>query len=225
MRQLFLVAESPTDAAVFAALAMRVRGETMAPVPFRNRCGDGFDAVKRQLRYALVQARAAAGSGDVALLAACDNDRSPHPENATTLDRRRLPLDEQARGSRRDWMLTEVERVFGANRARWPLPLALAVPVEMLECWIMRSVRAEPQPPRHFSRAESESARRFYHPSPAPPQWKDLCDEEQAARGLPDRYALFLQVAQQLDPAALAARSRSFAEFKEWLDAWPAAHC
>ena len=203
MSLLYIVSESGNDAFFYALGAARITGREFTPVPMENRKGDGVEAVKVQLKYALRQARAAArGVEPVCFLAAIDNDRSPHPEN-DTMDRARLVPQEQKRASRMEWMLATVEAVLGQNRNVWPLPVALAVPVEMIEAWIVRARReAEPQPT---------------------PQWKELAAEEEKQSGHTDRLAFYELVVRELDADALAARSLSFRMFKEWLDAWPRA--
>lgn len=222
MSLLYVVSESRNDAFFYALCAARIAGCEFTPVPMENRKGDGVEAVKVQLKYALRQARAAArGAEPVCFLAAIDNDRSPHPEN-DPLDRARLVSQEQKRASRMEWMLATVEAVLGQNRNVWPLQVALAVPVEMIEAWIVRARRAaEPQPTPHFSNADSDRARRYYAPSAPPPQWKDLAAEDEKQCGNTDRLAFYEQVVRELDADALAARSLSFRMFREWLDAWP----
>ena len=102
------------------------------------------------------------------------------------MDRARLVPQEQKRASRMEWMLATVEAVLGQNRNVWPLPVALAVPVEMIEAWIVRARReAEPQPT---------------------PQWKELAAEEEKQSGHTDRLAFYEQVVRELDADALAAR-------------------
>lgn len=229
MSLLYVVSESDNDAQFYALCAEKLTGREFALVAMKNRHGDGVHAVRTQIKYALRQARAAAhGAEPVAFLAAVDNDRAPHPENAapppagTGLDRARLTAGERARESRLDWMGETADGVLGSDRQAWPLSVALAVPVEMIEAWIVRSRCAlPPQPTPHFSRATSDRARQYYQPAEPPPQWKDLVEEEQVASGFANRQDFYLEVIRNLDADALAARSLSFRMFKEWLDDWP----
>ena len=104
------------------------------------------------------------------------------------------------------------------------MPVALAVPVEMIESWIVRARReAEPQPTPYFSKADSDRAHLYYAPTSPPPQWKDLAAIEQERCGHEDKLAFYEQVVRELDADAMAAKSLSFRMFKEWLDAWPRA--
>ena len=226
MSVLYLVSESDNDAVFYALCAEKLTGNLFEAVPLKNRKGDGVAAVKSQLRYALIGARAAAcGSQPVAFIAAMDNDRAPHGENSSPppggagLDRAKLTEKERARENRLAWMTATVEGVLGQNRNAWPLQVAIAVPVEMIESWIVRARREQPpQPMPHFSKADSDRARSYHAPSAPPPQWKDLAAEEQGDMDKRDFYA---RVVKELDADALAGRSLSFRMFKEWLDRWP----
>ncbi|HYR57830.1 MAG TPA: hypothetical protein VEO95_04345 [Chthoniobacteraceae bacterium] len=224
MSLLYVVSESDGDAFFYALCAKKFTGCAFTLSVMKNRKGDGVDAVTRQLKSALILARAAAGGAEtVCFIGAMDNDRAPHEENIA-LVRARLVPKEQARENRIAWMLETVEGVLGQNREAWPLHVALAVPVEMIESWIVRARReAEPQPTPHFSNENSNRAGHYYAPSAPPPQWKDLAAEEQKQCGHMDRLTFYEHVVRELDAGALAGRSLSFRMFKEWLDAWPRA--
>jgi len=227
MSLLYLAGESELDEDFYAACAEKLTGQDFNWIRLRNRKGAGLDAVRRQMKNAVVMARAAAGGAEpVAFIAAMDNDRAPHPENevhppGTGLDRSRLIPEERELESRLEWMTAVVEGVLGQNRKAWPIDVALAVPVEMIESWIVRSRQVQqPQPTPHFSRADSDQARMYYHPSAPPPQWKDLADDEQRRSERTDKRDFHLEVATNLDVDALAGRSVSFQMFKVWLDGW-----
>ena len=64
MSLLYIVSESGNDAFFYALGAARITGREFTPVPMENRKGDGVEAVKVQLKYALRQARAAARGAD-----------------------------------------------------------------------------------------------------------------------------------------------------------------
>ena len=224
MMLLYVVSESDSDAHFYAECVRKLTGIELEFWPLKNRKGDGVVAVTKQFRNALLMATAAAGSSQpVGFLAAMDNDRAPHPENVS-LDRTRLFAEERDSENRPEWMEATVENVLGQNRYAWPLPVALAAPVEMVEAWIVRARReTPPQPMAHFSWSDSASARHYYPRSTPPPQWKDLAAAVQSGTGLRDKIAFYTKVVAELDADALAARSLSFQMFKRWLDAWPRA--
>ena len=226
MSLLYLVTESDRDALFYEKCAARLTGRIFSwAKPMRNRKGDGSSAVQTQIKYALRQARgAAAGAEEVCFIAAIDNDRTPHLENAATLQRARLSHSEQTRPARLPWMHAVVHEVLGHDSAAWPLRVAIAVPVEMVESWIVEALGAELPggPAPHFSRQDQQRARNYYAPADAPPQWKDL---ERSARAACERetdedfYEHAATVIAQ-DAEALAARAESFRLFREQLAAW-----
>ena len=224
MSLLYVVSESENDGRFYAQCTKKLTGDAPDLVVLRGRKAEGVESVKRGIKNAIAKARAAArGTERMFFIAAIDNDRAPHEENRE-LDRSRLSREEYDRPSRMEWMKTTVESVLGPNRQTWPMSVALAVPVEMIESWIVRGRRnAELQPARYFSWADSQSAREYYAPAEPPPQWKDLAREEQAASGFANKQDFYVDVILNLDADALAARSPSFRMFKEWLDGWPLA--
>jgi hypothetical protein len=219
---LYIVAESDYDAYFYGLCAEWMTGVRYEVFPIKSRKRSGYRAVQNLMGDNLSVARSQARAGaEVCFLAGIDNDRAPHPENET-MNRNRLNDEERNRPSRHDWMMATVLKKLGQNRVAWPLPVALAVPVEMIESWIIRSRCDAPlQPARYFSRADTLRAREFYESHTPPPQWKDLADEEQARGEYKDKWDFYFDVVLNLNPAELAARSLSFRLFKEWLDAWP----
>ena len=223
MKRLYIVSESDNDAAFYAMCADLVTGNRYEVDAIKSRKRRGYQAVQALLDGNLRRARGEANEGsDVSFLVGIDNDRSPSEEN-TGMDRSKLNEEERNRPSRLAWMSAIFEDVLGANRDAWPLPVAMAVPVEMIESWLVRALRnSELQPARYFSRADSLRAREFYHPLAPPPQWKDLAEEAQANVQIPNKPEFYLHVMTSCGPLeSLAERSLSFRMFKEQLDAWP----
>ena len=226
MPLLYLVTESDRDAVFYRKCAERLgRRQFTDSRALRNRTGDGSEPVKKQLRYALQQARnSAAGGEEVCFIAAIDNDRSPHPENQRSLQREKLSRREQDSPARLPWMEETVTAMLGRNRAVWPMRVGMAVPVEMIESWTVKALGKDrpggPMP--HFSWRDDAGARDYYHPVKAPAQWKDL---EQTARDHCDKQddsAFYEHVVATIsdDPAVLRDKSPSFALFHDQLAAW-----
>ncbi|MEQ1862342.1 MAG: hypothetical protein ABMA13_20680 [Chthoniobacteraceae bacterium] len=235
MSLLFLAGESDADEEFYASCAEKITSRAFQRIPLRNRKGSGVESVRKQMRNGLKMARAAAhGQESVAFIAAMDNDRAPHPENearppvGTGLDRALLVGHEADSPERLGWMQAVVEEVLTSDRSKWPLDVALALPVEMIESWIVRVLcDACPQPMPHFSRSDSQGVREYYAQSVGgcPPQWKDLAEAEHAAlEHREDRRftkrEFYEYVMSRLDADALAKRSLSFRMFKEWLEHW-----
>ncbi len=231
MSLLYLAGESDADEDFFADCAEKVIGNRFQRVRLRNRRGDGVDAVRRQAKNALLIAVAAAeGPEPVAFITGMDNDRAPHPENSksspvsTGLDRERLPDEDKRKDNRYDWLESLVKTARRQHKGEWRLSVAIAVPVEMIESWIVRALSEHPpQPTPHFSTKGSSGVWEYYEQTvgDTPQQWKDLADAEIKRLRLADHRALRAHFVANLDAEALARRSLSFRMFKEWLDAWP----
>lgn len=110
------------------------------------------------------------------------------------------------------------------ERDEWPIPGAIAVPVEMLESWLLLICNGETYrdeaslPP--FGRKNQKLARDFYTPKDPPDQLKDLSDLEKRERGIDATLEFVAYCAGQLDPDDLAARAPSFALFRSQVDSW-----
>jgi hypothetical protein len=224
MKFLYVVSEDDNDASFFAMCADLVTGHRYEVIAIRSRKRRGYNAVQTLLEGNLRRAAGEANAGsDVSFLVGIDNDRSPHPENAG-MDRSKLIDEEKNRQSRLEWVSKVIKDVLGVDRDAWPLPVAIAVPVEMLESWLVRALRdLELQPSRHFSRSDSLRARQFYHPLAPPPQWKDLAELEQSNARILGKQEFYLHALTACSLESWAARSVSFRMFKEWLDRWPKA--
>ncbi|HYF34448.1 MAG TPA: hypothetical protein VD994_04085 [Prosthecobacter sp.] len=222
MSLLYIVAESDRDALFYTLCAEVVTGRGYTLHSLRNRKGEGEAAVRRQMRYALQQAKSAAAAGDVYFVASIDNDRAPHPENEQRLLRTQLIRKERERRSRLEWLDETLAEKLGSDPAVWTLPLAIAIPVEMIESWIIQILEpdADQRALPFFSLADTDRARAYYGRPDPPAQCKDRCEEHQQRLAQVDREDFLVAVAVQLNPDALAARCRSFALFKEGLDGW-----
>src|SRR6185369_8183672 len=122
-------------------------------------------------------------------------------------------------------ILAALKTILGQDRAEWSVPVAVAIPVEMIESWLLLIAcggQAHELP--RFARQDSERARRFHHPTPPPPQLKDRRDSVRAEEGFLDKDEWVLHlIFNKLEPVDLAKRSPSFGLFKQWLDSWPRA--
>ena len=110
-----------------------------------------------------------------------------------------------------------VTDALGPDRGTWPVDVAVAMPVEMIESWVL--LLCDPQRPTLplFAEAIQSSALAYCGATP-PPQLKDLCKAEAAAIQKPlDEY--FWHAAEQ-DIEATIAVSPSFRMFVEELRQW-----
>ena len=217
MAFLYILSEGERDELFYDLIAERVTGQRFErPSDFRLRHGANWKSALAGGRLLLSRVRHWKESQDIAVILAVDNDRAPghpgslpHPRPLVGQDLRKLPRYPAVRQ-----MVTDA---LGTDRSTWPVDVAVAMPVEMIEAWVLLLCNpARPTLP-FFAEAIQPSAR-AYHGTLPPPQLKDLCKTEAAALQKPlDEF--FWHAADQ-DIEAAAAVSPSFKMFLEELRQW-----
>ena len=222
MNYLHILSESDNDDLFFKGCLERITGRSFDFASRRRlRKGGGIAEVRRKGPVLLRQIKYTGPVDDTFFLIALDNDRSPvHPEHKS---RHRLSGQDRRKRCRFCELEALVQDILGP-REKWPIPGAVAVPVEMIESWLLLIVN----PDTHgneaslpiFSTKEHAQALRYYAPGAPPDQLKDLTTSERRALGL-DTPAFREHCVHVLDPEDLAERAPSFALFKGQVDAWP----
>ena len=227
MKTLYLLTEDDTDDLFYLSCAEKIACQVFTPVSRRMRKGTGLGAVRASLKLALQEiSRMQVGSG-VHFLIAMDNDRAPHALAADAVpvsQRARLSKADSHKSDRYAGLLAALDASLGGDRSKWQIPVAIAIPVEMIESWLLLIARGgEAHDLPRFARQDSPSAH-HYHQGVPPPQLKDRRDLIHVEDGFDGKNDWVLHlVFNKLDPADLAQRSPSFELFKQWLDAWPKA--
>jgi hypothetical protein len=217
MKILHILAESDADAFFYESLAEAATGQSFHPAgDFKLRPGSGWKSVLSNVRLLLRRFPKTTPLPEVAIILAIDNDRSPgHPGGVEPAAS--LPKRDRQKGRRWHELKEAIHSVWGADKAKWPLDLAVAMPVEMLESWVLVLLDPSRAPLPLFSRACDQRARE-YHGGPPPPQLKDLVDDELDQQGV-DRLELLHKAAKSyLAPAG--ERSASLRMFLDELRAW-----
>lgn len=223
MRILYILSESDYDAGFYRLCAERISGHDFEDdhvVAYKISEIGGKAAVKQWIHLALKTAKSLAGGAQAFFIGAIDNDRTPHPENKERINRRKLFPEELREPSRLEWLEKAASRALGPNRNAWPVHVALAVPVEMIESWILLVLDPEIHLPI-FAKANSASAKKYYGKQNPLPQLKNLRDDWHKKLAMPSPDDFLTHVALEMDPEDLASRSQSFCLFMEWLDRWP----
>ena len=221
MKRLSLLCEDDLDEWFYEHLAERVTGQSfeLDPEAPRLRQGTGWKAALTGARLFLNRIKHWRSQQDIAVILAVDNDRAPGHPGTNVPPSRPLPNQDRRKESRHKALVKLVQDALGPCRETWPVDLALAVPVEMIESWALHLCdprRLEPLP--IFSEAIQPSAQAYYGGNP-PPQLKDLVRAEAAARGIGlDDY--FARAATDGDLDAAAKASPSLAMFREELRTW-----
>lgn len=217
MKILHVLAEADADAFFYESLAESATGQKFAySGDFKLRPGSGWKSVLSNVRLLLRYFPRTTPRPDAAIIIAVDNDRAPgHPGAAAPANP--LPKHDRQKGCRWVELATAINSVWGVNRAEWPLDIAIAMPVEMLESWVIVLLGASEEPLPLFSRAGDHAAWE-YHGGEPPPQLKDLVDDELVKRGV-DRIELLCYAA-KADLVPAKEKSASLGMFLEELNEW-----
>ena len=220
MAQLWLLSESDNDDAFFKACVERLIGKSVQLVPRRLRPGSGVTMLRSNSHLMLQQIQQSGYAEETFFLIAWDNDRSPvHP----THERRPGLSKKERQNVCRYCEIDSMIRNILGERADSPILGTVAVPVEMLESWLLLICNAEKYrdeaslPP--FPRKDKPLALKYYSRKNPPNQLKDLRDIEMQKLGM-DTGRFIVHCASRLDPNDLAARAPSFALFKSQVDSW-----
>lgn len=218
-RYLYILCEGGRDQLVFERLAERVTGcSFVSDGEFRLRQGSNFKTATAAARLLLNRFSHYREPQEIGLIIAIDNDRAPgHPGCVDPLQPfTRMDAKKAARyGALRNL----IDEKLGADVAERTVRVALTIPVEMIESWVLRLLGPDSGELPIFKKANSASAKEYHHPISPPPQLGDLVGAEAAERGV-SLDDLFFEAADQGDLDALEGRSRSYALFASDLREW-----
>ena len=220
MNALYLLTEDDHDDLFFERCAERISGLTFHQVnPRRIRKEGGVSEVLNRLPNFLNDLKSAVGYDRAFFIIAIDNDRSPsHPGHQRISN---LPKIDQSKGCRMCELDRDIIKRLGPDRSKWPAQGAVAVPVQMLESWLLLSLdpTATDESLPLFSKQAKRSARDYHNGNP-PLQLKDRLEEQLVKSSHHRMGELILEVAGELDLDELARKSLSFRQFREQVDTW-----
>lgn len=217
---LAILSEDDSDDLFYERCAERITGKSFALSPIRITRGGGISEVRKTLRPFLNSLKPLSKyPGDTYFIVALDNDRAPvHPDHIHIpgINRR-----DKSKPCRVCELKKEIYKVLGADESKWPAKGAIAVPVQMLESWILLGLNEECNEERLpiFPRKSKSAAKQFHNGSP-PDQLKDLIKIERENLDLASNDEVILHAADNLDLESLKSRSPSFEHFAAQLDDW-----
>jgi hypothetical protein len=211
---LFLLTEDDSDDQIIVFLLEMMTARRFEVTTTKMRRGGGVGEVRRKLPLVLAAIRRMGIVEGAAFTVVLDNDRAlQHPGH----------LVEPHHGP--DVRCRHCELRDALDRCLpdgWPIPGAIAIPVQMIEAWLLLLHDKTKYPLESglplCARRDQPIAVRHYGAAP-PPQLKDLVDLERAATAK-NRHDFALGCALALDMQDLAARSPSFALFAKQVLAW-----
>ena len=218
MGYLYILSEGERDELFYERVAERVTGRSFErPSDFRLRHGANWKTALAGGRLLLNRVKHWNEPQDVAVILAADNDRAPGHPGSVLPHPRPLVGHDLKKPPRYPAVMQMVTDALGADRDAWPVDVAVAMPVEMIESWVLLLCEPNRPPLPLFAEAIQHSARTYYGAQP-PPQLKDLCKAEAAGLGksLED---YFWHAAEQNLEAAIAV-SPSFKMFVDDVRQW-----
>ncbi|MEM7130219.1 MAG: hypothetical protein AAF702_28065 [Chloroflexota bacterium] len=219
MNYLYLLTEDDNDDLFYEGCVEKLTGKSYSVLNRRIRKGSGISAVRSSLRLLLQDIRRTGHLENTFFLVAIDNDRAPvHPKHPQIEGLSRSDRSKQCRVCE----LQEVLNVeLDTDRSEWPIRGAIAIPVEMLESWLLLICGHRSDTLPFFGRKAQTIAKKYYSPKSPPDQLKDLCNQEIQNSSVGSMAEFCLTCATDLlDPDDLATKSPSFAHFKTQIETW-----
>ena len=220
MNYLYLITEDDNDDLFFEGCLEKLTGLTFQVDSTRRRLrkGGGIKEARRMLRLVLQEIRRFGVQENIYLVVAIDNDRAPeHPLHQQI---KGLNVTEQRMTCRFCELLQIIEDDLGKAPSQWPIRGAIAVPVQMLESWLLLSCGHDPDSLPIFARKVQPIAEQYYAPRQPTDQLKDLCKLEFQQGANLSMAEFCMTCAYHLDADRLAQLSPSFANFKTQIESW-----
>lgn len=222
---IYILSESNIDDVFYSLCVEKIKEQAYMLVPRRLRRGGGISQVRKYLQILLKDIRY---SGEVEItffVIALDNDRSPaHPTHQQIPNINKLPENERRKTCRFCELEKTAYDILGADRETWPIKGAIAVPVQMLESWLLlicnrREHENEASLPM-FAWKSMPLARMYHSPKQPGNQLKDLAGLEKKKLGINSSEDFCLYCIEQLSPDDLALVSPSFSLFLGQVNNW-----
>lgn len=216
MAYLYLITEDDNDDLFFERCLEQLTGLSFHLMPVRFR--GGIKEVRRISRFTLKTIQRTGRVQDCYFVIVMDNDRSPeHPHHRLVP---KIQNDENNKCRFCEIQQT-IEHELGTDQSQWPIKGAWAVPVEMLESWLLLILHPEwNQTDLPIFPERNKLVAQQYYGNRLTDQLKDLCEQEKTQWNILGNGEFCLACAEQLDSQQLAQQSPSFALFKQQIENW-----
>ncbi len=225
MNYLYVLSEDDNDDKFYKKCVEKITGKVFSLMSIRLRKRDGIPRVRTNIRILFNHMRRTGPVENTFFVVALDNDRSPvHPEHEKLSGFHKLSKKEQRRGCRFCEIEREAKQDLGENREGWPIKGAIAVPVQMMESWLLLICNGEVYDTETnlpiFAKKDSRLARLYYAPRKPTDQLKDLCNIEKRRLNKASNRELCVHCGDHLIPEDLRERSDSFVQFEDQVKEW-----
>lgn len=222
---IYILSESYNDDIFYNLCVERIKGETYKLISRRLRPGEGISKVRKSLRFLLKDIIHSGEVENTFFVIALDNDRSPaHPTHQQIPNINKLPKRERRKTCRFCELEKTAYEILGAERDTWPIQGAIAVPVQMLESWLLLICNREEYENEIslplFAWKSMPLAKTYYAPKQPGNQLKDLAEIERGKLRSDSKDDFCLYCVEQLTPDELALASPSFSAFLEQVNNW-----
>lgn len=221
MNYLYLITEDYNDDLFFEGCLEKLTGQpfTVDNTRGKMRKSGGIGAARQMLSIVLDDIKRTGYVENTYLVVAIDNDRAPtHPDHKQLSG---LGKADQRKTCRVCNLQEILESKLGVDTSAWPIKVAIAVPVEMLESWLLIIRGADPSKLPLFGSKSKSSAKKYYAQKKIPDQLKELCEIEIQNSSCDYMADFCLECATELlDPDDLAKKSPSFTHFKDQVERW-----
>ncbi|APZ95508.1 hypothetical protein [Fuerstiella marisgermanici] len=214
---LYLLTEDDNDDLFFERCAERISGLSFQQMdPRRLRKNGGIGAARKAMPHFLNDLKKAAFQPAFFVIA-IDNDRAPaHPDHKSLPNLGRRDHGKQCRHCE---IMGMIQKEWGHDFRQWPVQGAIAVPVQMLESWLLLGLDPERGTLPMFS-TKTSSLAKAYHNGKPPDQLKDLRDNYRASNNNIAIGDLCVSVVESLDLGEVCKASPSFRLFHDQVLLW-----
>lgn len=220
---LYILSEGEGDELIYEGIAEKVTGlsyDKSTDQRFVYRKGENFKIVQSKAKILLeIMAKWQGDQDNIRAIIAIDNDRAPNHPASGPKPERTLPSFDLKKTPRHQALKSLVDHAYGNDPSGRSVKIALAVPVEMIESWVLHLLDPQRERLPLFAEASQMLTQRYYQGSQVPLQLKDLCQGEVHRRNLSSFKELCL-VATEGDLAAAEVVSPSLKLFCDELRAW-----
>lgn len=222
---IYILSESDNDDVFYNLCVEQIKGETYKLISRRLRPGGGISQVRKYLPILLKDIRYTGKVENTFFVIALDNDRSPaHPAHQQIPNINKIPKKERRKTCRFCDLEKTTREILGADRDTWPVKGAIAVPVQMLESWLLlicnRGEYENEASLPIFVWKSMPLAKMYYAPKQPESQLKDLVGLEKKKLEINSSEDFCLYCIEQLMPDELALVSPSFSLFMGQLEGW-----
>ena len=217
---LYILSEDPNDTDFYDLLVRKLLPEYQFQlVPFRITNKVGHKNVTQGIRR-LLSILKRQNVSNTFLVISVDNDRRKiHPTHHVLPQ---PPSSDAGKDCRFCELNRAVQDIWGKDISNYPAKYAFAIPVQMLESWLLQmsknTYQEEMLPP--FDEKDATISKTYYKTENPPKQLKDLWQQFKDEQALTTKEEGLLSAIESLNLNQMLQQSPSFAQFHQQIQNW-----